>query len=60
MRKNFFTVRMTDYMLPREVTLLEILKSCLDVVLGKLLLVTLLEEGIQCVVLLDFITSIVT
>jgi len=48
-RKHFFTVRVTEHWrrLPREVEespSLEILKSCLDVALGSLLKVTLLEQ----------------
>ncbi|KFV77672.1 hypothetical protein N308_06996, partial [Struthio camelus australis] len=42
LRKNFFTVRVTEHWtrLPREVVespLLEIFKTCLDVILGNLL-----------------------
>ena len=50
-RKQFFTVWMAEHWhkLPRgcEISSLEISKSCLDVVLGNLLMVSLPEQGLE-------------
>lgn len=48
MRKHLFTLQVTELMLPTEAEgslTLKLFKSCLDMILGNLLWMALLEQG---------------